>query len=607
METPVKKFFLRLHRERIVPAVKFCSCRFGKRSVLVLMAVFIGMLAALAIAAMNLLMLFPMRMNQTLFAQASDGRVSSIVGFILLPFVGLLLSFLVQRWWGGPRYAKSLSPLILALNRHRNSIPLKETVTHILSSSFAVGCGGSAGLEAPSVLTGSAIGANTASLFGIDRNRRNLLIGCGAAAAISAIFNSPIGGVLFAVEVLLPEFRVAALVPMLISSAVATVASRILNPECAHLTLNITSPWRTNAVPYYFLCGAICALVGVYVIRCAYALGGLLKRTFSSAVLKLVAGGATLCLLLALFPILRGQGYWAIEEIFEGDFGDMLARSPLLSYLPGVTGALVLLGAAIFLKVVTSVLTVDSGGDGGIFAPSMFIGAFTGFAFARAVNLTGVIELQEPNFVIVGMCGVFTAVIRAPLTGIFLVAEVTGGYILLVPLMIVSAVSWCVARLFEPNSIYRKALIENKLLYDDHDRALLQRIPVRLCIMSDYLPLKPDDRITAVNELTEKQTQKIFPVLNQSGVLSGVIRVDKIITAMLDQDLAQSLVVFDLMEAPHGTISIDEDLAAAMARFERYDRPYLPVCSENGKFAGFIFKDDCLAKYRALIRESDGA
>ena len=573
------------------------------------MAVLIGILAALATSAIRALMILPCRWDQTLFALSSSGnhRWLCYLGFALLPFAGLTLSFLIQHLWGGPRYAKSLSPLILALNRHRNSIPLKETVTHILSSSVAVGCGGSAGLEAPSVLTGSAIGANIAALFGIDRGRRNLLIGCGAAAAISAIFNSPIGGILFAVEALLPEFRVAALVPMLISSAVATVTSRVLLPESAHFTLSVTSPWRINAVPFYFLCGALSALVGVYVIRCACFLSNALKRKFPSSILKLVAGGTSLCLLLALFPILRGQGYWAIAEIFKGSFEPMVSSSPLLSLLPGCAAAILVLGAAIFVKVVTSVLTVDSGGDGGIFAPSMFIGAFTGFAFARAVNLTGIIELQEQNFVIVGMCGVFTAVIRAPLTGIFLVAEFTGGYILLVPLMIVSAVSWCVARFFEPNSIYRKPLIENKLLYDDRDRALLQRIPVRLCIIKNDLSLAPEDRITTVNDLAGKTTQKIFPVLNASGVLHGVIRVEKIITAMLDRDLAQSLVVFDLMEAPHGTISIDEDLAAAMARFERYDRPYLPVVAENGQFAGFIFKDDCLAKYRALIREGDGA
>ena len=602
----MRRHLLRFHRLRIVPSVRFCSERFGSRSVIVVIAILIGVIAAFATAAMHLLMLYPIRRGQEWFAAAQDGDKYSYLAFSLLPFIGLALSFLVQRLWGGPRYAKSLSPLILALSRHRNSIPLRDTVTHLISSSLAVGCGGSAGLEAPSVLTGSAIGANAASLFGIDRSKRNLLIGCGAAAAISAIFNSPIGGVLFAVEVLLPEFRVAALVPMLISSAVATVVSRVIRPDVVNLALTINTPWRTNAIPYYFLCGAISALVGVYVIRCAYALSGVLKKRFPSALLRLIAGGAALCLLLAVFPVLRGQGYWAISEIFDGDFADILKRSPLLSHLPGVAAAVTILGAAIFVKVITSVLTVDSGGDGGIFAPSMFIGAFTGFAFARAINLTGLIELQEQNFVIVGMCGVFTAVIRAPLTGIFLVAEVTGGYILLVPLMIVSAVSWFVARLFEPHSIYRKALAESRLLYDDSDRALLQRIPVRLCITSDYIHLAPDNTLESVGELTARTTQKIFPVLNASGGLQGVIRVEKILSAMIDPTLARSLVAFDLMEAPHGAILLDDDLAGAMELFERYDRPYLPVFSDSGKFSGFIFRDTCLAKYRALVRESDG-
>ena len=602
----MKKFLLRFHRRRIVPAVKFCSGRFGSRSVIVFLAVLIGVLCALATALMHTIMMIPVRLELDLLKR-SEEHFGWYLAFAVLPLAGLTISFLVQHFWGGPRYAKSLSPLILALNRHRNSIPLKETITHILSSSIAVGCGGSAGLEAPSVLTGSAVGANAASLFGIDRGKRNLLIGCGAAAAISAIFNSPIGGVLFAVEVLLPEFRVAALVPMLIASAVATVFSRLLLPDSANLALAVTSPWRTNAVPYYFLCGAISALVGVYVIRCAYWLSGLLKRKFPSSAWRLLSGGASLCLILAVFPMLRGQGYWAIARIFEGDFGGFLSSSPLLERLPGPAAAVVVLAAAIFVKVITSVLTVDSGGDGGIFAPSMFIGAFTGFAFARAVNLTGVVELQESNFVIVGMCGVFTAVIRAPLTGIFLVAEVTGGYILLVPLMIVSAVSWFAARLFEPNSIYRKALIENRLLYDDRDRALLQRIPVRLCISSHYPSLSPDMPIPVLNGIAGRTAQKIFPVLNPVGMLQGVIRVEKVISAMLDPDLAQALVIFDLMETPHGMISINDDLAGAMEQFERFDRPYLPVCAEDGRFAGFVFKDTCLAKYRALIREADRA
>ncbi len=601
----MKKFLLRLHRRGIIPTVKYCNERFGSRSVIVSLAVFIGIIGALAAAAMHLLMMLPTQLGVELLHRSGDGRWWYFAAFSLLPLVGLCISFLIQHFWGGPRYAKSLSPLILALNRHRNSIPLKETITHILSSAAAVGCGGSAGLEAPSVLTGSAIGANTASLFGIDRSKRNLMIGCGAAAAISAIFDSPIGGVLFAVEVLLPEFRVAALVPMLISSAVATVISRMVQPDSAIFTLNISSPWRTNAVPCYFFCGAISALVGVYVIRCAYYVSALLKRKFHSAVVKLLSGGATLCLILALFPMLRGQGYWAIARIFEGDFKPLFSESPLLSVLPLPAAMVAMLFTAIFVKVITSVLTVDSGGDGGIFAPSMFIGAFTGFAFARAVNLTGAIELQEQNFVIVGMCGVFTAVMRAPLTGIFLIAEVTGGYILLVPLMIVSAVSWFVARLIEPHSIYRKILVENKLLYDDRDRSLLQRIPVRLCLSNSYTALGAGDPVLLVSSLIQDTPQKIFPVLNPAGMLQGVVRVDKVFGVMLDPELAGSLVVFDLMEPPRGIVSINDDLACVMEHFERCDRPYLPVYSENGKFAGFVFKDICLAKYRELIRKSD--
>ena len=339
------------------------------------MALIIGIIAAFGVALMHILVeslsAFSTRVEQ--FSGSPVLKGCALIFFFFLPLAGLFLSHCIQHKWGGRHYAKSLSPLILMLHRRKFTIPGSEMLTHLLSSAFSVGCGGSAGLEAPSVLTGSAIGSNTAGFLHTDRRQRLLLIGCGAAAAISACFSSPIGGVLFAVEVLMPSFSVAALVPILMSSAVATVISRLLSNHFG-FKLAITVPWETNAVPFYFICGLVCALIGVYVIRSAYKLGGIIKTRLRNHWVRLFTGGLMLCVLLALFPVLRGQGYIYIEQLFSGNLSALASLSPLpAGMIPEWLTLALLIGAAIFFKVVGSVLTVDSGGDGGIFAPSMFI------------------------------------------------------------------------------------------------------------------------------------------------------------------------------------------------------------------------------------------
>ena len=586
--------------------VRFWQARWGDRSLIVLLAIFIGGIVAVAAALFHSLVvkleIFGIWLTQ---APKQFHEYAWLAVLFILPMAGLLGSFLLQRFLGGPRYAKSLSPLILALSCKRTNIPAIEMFNHMLSSAISVGFGGSAGLEAPSVLTGAAIGANSASFLHIDRRHRSLLLGCGSAAAISAIFGSPIAGVLFAAEVLLPEFTVSSLAPILMSSAVAAVISRQIMGD-AQFILAINAPWQTNAIPCYFFLGIFCAIVGVYIIKAAYFISDKLKHKFRNAWQRLFAGGTILCILLLLFPMLRGQGYLYIDKLFAGDTAGLVDSSPLLQWIPSNTAILIiLLGAALLLKVIVSVLTVDAGGDGGIFAPSMFIGAFTGFIFARIVNLTGLIQLQEYNFVAVGMCGVFTAVMHAPLTGIFLIAEVTGSYILLVPLMIVSSVAWFTARLFEPNSIYRKALAESNLIGKDRDQTMLRRLPVRLSLMKDYHALKTQDPLKKVIELVEQTPEEIFPVLDEKGKLLGVVHLEKIMAIMFNPKVYELLVVFDLMDFPNGIVSPDDNLGWAMANFEKYNLNYLPVCDSNGIFHGFIAKDSIFTKYRRMVQETD--
>ncbi len=596
------RFLVRLRRRAMTKIGTYWATGRGARSRIVLLAVFIGVLAALAAALLHWAVQQLESVSLLLEKSASPWLM---VLLFLLPLAGLVLSWLSQKYLGGVRYAKSLSPLILALNRRKTRIPFREVFNHIISSALSVGFGGSAGLEAPSVLTGAAIGANASGLFGLERRSRLLLIGCGAAAAISAIFGSPVGGVLFAVEVLLPQFSVGALVPMLISSAVAAVVSRTFFPH--EQVLFVTNePWLSEAIPFYFLCALVCAVVGVTVIRSVYKLSTLLKRKLTGAYRRLFAGGFILCCLLAVFPVLKGQGYRFIAALFDNDAEALTGSAWLFSSLPLPVTLGILVAAAILLKAAASALTVESGGDGGIFAPVMFVGAFTGFAFARVVNMTGVIPLQELNFVVVGMCGVFSAVLQAPLTGIFLIADVTDSYVLLVPLMLVSAVSWVAARHFEPNSIYRKVLAESGLLSEDSDLSMLQTLSVRVCLDTDYVALRPDMTLESMRSYVENNSgSEFFPVLDSDRKLLGVVRMEQLTPVLFDRMIAESLLVFDLMEKPVSVLCEDDDLARAASALERRRTNILPVNDRNGYFMGFVRDKEIFRIYRGIVRESN--
>jgi CIC family chloride channel protein len=597
-----------IHRWAIFQLVQLWRKKWHGNSLVVLLALLIGLVTALAATALHTLVHYLADLALWLTEAAKGlGGHGWLLLFLLLPLLGMTLSYLVQRFLGGPHYAKSLSPLVYALDRRQTFIPAIECINHALSSALSVGFGGSAGLEAPSVLTGAAIGSCTGRFFFLEQRHRMLLIGCGAAAAISAIFDSPVGGVLFVAEVLMPHFSVSALAPMLLASAVATVTSRMILGQ-KFFFLAITAPWEQHAVPYYFACGVVCAFIGIYVIRVASRLGAILHRYAPGPWQRLALGGSLVCAILFVFPILRGQGYRYIEMVFSGDVQSVLEDAPLLHFLPTDSWLPVLvIAAGVFLKTIVSVLTVEAGGDGGIFAPCLVIGAFTGFAFARLINLSGFTQLQEFNFVAAGMCGVFTAVMQAPMTGIFLIAEVTGGYVLLVPLMIVSAVAWLSARVVEPHSIYRKTLVEKKLIDDDPDHGLLRRVRVSECLNTRYSVLRTNDSIKTVIHLVEKLSLQddVFPVLDGHGKLQGVVHLEKVLAAMLNPRIHDLLLIFDLMDPPLGILSPEDDLVTAMNAFEKYNLKYLPVCAKTGKFRGFIERTPIFARYRSMISETE--
>ncbi len=576
------------------------AVKIGDRNFMIIAAVITGLIAGAAAIVLKYIVA-----SLEIFShQLASMNFFLIIAF--LPVLGVGLAFLIQRLiYRNTVCEKSLSPLIYKLSVNLPDLPFRKTFSHILTSGFCVGLGGSAGLEAPMTLTGSAIGSNLAAAFRVDRKKKTLLLASGAAAGISAIFNSPVAGVLFVAEVLLPEFSVPSLIPILMASASAAVLTKLFYPDS--LFLLVSSDWKMEAVPFYVLLGLISSLVGTYMIETASSLSAFIKKRAQTSLRKLIFCLVTLPLLFFFFPSLAGEGYHAVESIFSANASALFVGSPLEAL--GSSGAwsiLLLCICLIAFKVVSNVITVSCGGDGGIFAPSMFTGALTGFCFAHLINLSGLAELNVMNFTAAGMCGVFTSVMRAPMTGIFLIAEVTGGYIIFIPLMIVSAISFFCSGFFGPYSVYMKSLAAQNLISNaDRDSSILSRIPVSSVLEKDnFAVLRQKDNFRRFIEALSETHRNIFPVLDEAGRLCGVVTLDSVRPMLLDSSLYDSLLIYDVMTEIPAVLKINDQLARAMSLFDMYGLWYLPVVDEKGRYIGFASRSSILSRYRELIKES---
>ncbi len=525
-----------------------------------------------------------------------SGLTGRCIVIFLLPLLGFMLSFMERH--GRADFNKSLAPLILQLDRKNTSIPFYETWAHLLSSALSVGFGGSAGLEAPSVLTGAAIGSNIAKLFRVKRISRTTLLGCGAAAGISAVFDSPIAGVLFVAEALMPEFTVAGLMPPVIASAVANAVHRSLGGNHGPLLTNSIAGWNINELLPLILLSFFCALVGAYIIKSTAFATGVLHRMKRPWV-RLMIGGLLACAILFAFPFLRSQGYTQIRQLLIGDDTVYSGGSGLFLFIPkGVVVPILIVIVAIIIKPIVSAFSIECG-DGGIFAPTMFIGAFTGFAFARLLKLMGVPGISEINFVAYGICGVFTTVMRAPLAGIFLVAETTGAFLLLAPLMVVSALSLAIGHLFEPHSIYKKSLIAKGLISDNQMEAALKRFTADRCMFKTSSVFKPTTPIAeAFDEITSSQTkEQIFPVIGSDGTLAGVVAMDRLFSVALSH-YNKDMEISEIMSRPQYIVHEDDTLDGVLSAMIANNTQFLPVVDERGVYLAFISKDTIFDKYR---------
>ena len=568
------------------------SRNISNKTFLILVAIIVGIVAGLAAIVLKL----AVHNIQHLLRIILENPSFNFLLFIF-PLIGILLTvFYIQRFRKG-KIGRGVGNILISIAKRSSNIEQDKTYSHIISSALTIGFGGSAGLEAPIVVTGAAIGSNTAKDLKMNYRERTLMLACGVAAGISAIFNSPIAGVLFAVEVILYEFTIPAFIPILISSATAAVLSNVLYKE--QFFFLITKGWNMNAIPFYIVLGILMGLISVYVTRTAIRTEKLFKSK-KKPYRKAIIGGVILGLMIFLLPPLYGEGYYTVENLLAGKYQALLDNS-LFTGFSDNAWFIVLIGAIIvFVKIIATSITIGAGGNGGIFAPSLFIGAVTGFVFAHTVNLLGIIELTEANFIVAAMAGALSGVIHAPLTAIFLIAEITGGYVLFVPLMIVSSLSFLIARYFEPYSIYARKLVEKGLHNKDRDRIVLNRIKLKNILETDFVSVMPSDTLGQLVVKIERTKRNIFPVLDEDSHLQGVVLLDSIREVMFHHEQYGNVHVKELMTQPPCILDVNEELHDVMKKFDSYGAWNLPV-TEGNKYIGFVSKSTIFTKYRGLL------
>ncbi len=526
--------------------------------------------------------------------------------FLLFPIVGIYLTSLFIKYVVRDNISHGITRVLYAISTKNSKLRAHNCWSSVVASGITIGFGGSVGAEAPIVLTGSAIGSNLGQLFRMDKKTMILLVGCGASAAIAGIFKAPIAGLVFTLEVLMVDLSMASLLPILISCVTATCFTYILMGSKSLFDFTLTSPWVLDRTPACILLGVFCGLVSLYFMRTMSACEGFFAKLSQYPYVKLMFGGLILSSLIFLFPSLYGEGYSAVNILLKGrseaDWGQVMGNS--LFY--GHNQLLILyIGLVTFTKVFATSATNGSGGCGGTFAPSLFIGGFAGFFFARLWNVNQVgIYVSEQNFTLMGMAGVMTGVMHAPLTGIFLIAELTGGYQLFMPLMIVCISSLLTISIFESHSIYALRLArEGKLLTHHIDKAALTLMGMQSMVEKDYHPVKPDLPMGKLVSEISRSNNNFLPVVDDAGVLQGVIDITKIRHIIFRSELYSRFSVRQLMIQPSAVLSENEKMDEVMRKFDETDAAQLPVVDVNGVLKGYISRTKIYGVYRQIVAD----
>jgi chloride channel protein, CIC family len=522
--------------------------------------------------------------------------------YLIFPIVGMFLTVLFVKYIVRDNIGHGISRILHAISRKRSQLKVHNTWTSLIASTLTIGFGGSVGAEAPIVLTGSSIGSAVGRFFRLNYKNITLLIGCGAAGAVSGIFKAPIAGIVFTLEILMLDLTISSIVPLLISSVTAATVAYFLMGEKVLLSFDITEAFNISNIPWYLILGVISGLISLYFSRMTLFLEGSYEK-IKNTYLRLILGGTILGGLIYLFPPFYGEGYDTIMALLQGNT-DLVFKSSIFDTLSGnfIVIILFMLGL-ILLKVVASSSTNGAGGVGGIFAPTLFIGGINGFFVANFLRRFIHVDLPDNRFVLVGMAGMMAGVMHAPLTAIFLIAEISGGYRLLIPLIITSTVAYITTRSFEKHSIYHVQLAERgELVTHDKNKAALARMNWRKEIEKDHLKIKATDKLGDLVKLIARSKRNLFPVVDDHNILEGVVSLDDVREIMFQNDLYDTTIMRDVMTIPPSYIDICESIETVMEAFRKTGAWNLPVL-DNGYYVGFISKSRIYSTYRDLLIE----
>ena len=521
--------------------------------------------------------------------------------YIFYPLIGILITVLFIKYINRKPVAHGVPNVLFSISKRNGIIKQHNLYSSIVTSAITVGFGGSVGLEGPTVATGAAIGSNIGRLLHLNYKQIILLLSCACAGAMSAIFKAPIAAIVFAIEVIMFDLTMAAIVPLLISSATAALTSYLFLGQNVLYAFEIKEEFILNDFGYYILLGVFTGFLSVYFTKIHMLITGLfdkLKNVFS----RLFIGGIVLGLLIFIIPSLYGEGYSVINNSLHGDFTHLFENTFYENLNKSFLLIIVFFTLVMLLKVVATSITFESGGVGGFFAPALFTGVNAGLFFAKFLNNLG-LSISESNFALVGMAGLIAGVIHAPLTAIFLIAEITGGYELFLPLMIVAAISYATVKLFTPNSVYTIQLARRGELMTHHkDKTVLMMLDVKKLIETDFNKLNPNDTLGDLIKIITRAHRNIFPVVEKDDTIRGIVKMDDIRHIMFNPEMYEHVYVRDLMFMPQYVIDPKDTMEEIAKKFQISERYNIAVI-EKGKYLGFVSRAKLFSTYRKMLSD----
>ena len=572
--------------------------RLPEKNVMMILSLVVGIACGLAAVVLKLSIDF---IHEHLIALSDRGAYNLL--HLIYPGIGMLLAMLFVKYVVKDNIGHGVTKVLQAVSKNESKIKSHNMWTSMVASAVTIGFGGSVGAEAPIVYTGAAIGSNVGRYMGLSYKNVTILLGCGAAGAVAGIFNAPLAGVLFTLEILLFNISMTSILPLLLSTISATVVSYIFLGMKPPFECQLTE-FSMGNIPFYILLGLFCAAFSVYFTRMTLWLEDKIK-SIKRPLVRWALSASCLGLLIFLFPPLFGEGYEHLRELLNGGMPNLEGQTVLSFFMRSAWSVPVFFLLILLLKVFSMSFTNAGGGVGGTFGPTLFIGAIAGFVVARTINLIGGAGLvPEQNFVLVGMAGLMAGVMQAPMTAIFLIADMTGGYELFIPLIITATISYAATRAVEPYSIYTKRIAKKgELLTHDSDQAVLTLLKTNDLIETDFLPIRIDSTMRELVDVVAQSKRNIFPVVDSKNHFQGYVSLEDIRSVMFKYESYDSLHVYNFMKSAPAYVYVNEKMDRVMAKFEQTEAWNLPVVTEDRTYVGFISKSKIFSSYREQLKQ----